>query len=58
MNKQQIKELRFMLDMTQEQFAEKIGASVPTVRGWEAGKNPPNERFDFKLRKLKNEIKY
>lgn len=56
MKAERIKNMRFGFDMTQEQFAEKVGVSLPTVRGWEQGKNPPSERHIFKLEKLEKEL--
>lgn len=37
----QIRNVRQDLEMTQEQFAEKVGVSVQTVRSWEQGSRVP-----------------
>ena len=37
----QIKRARHSLNMTQEQFADKVGVSVQTVRSWEQGDRTP-----------------
>jgi len=37
----EIKRTRKVLEMTQEQFADKVGVSVQTVRSWEQGINKP-----------------
>jgi len=37
-----IKELRFRLGMTQEQFAMELGVTVASVYRWETGKATPS----------------
>ncbi|MFH1699224.1 MAG: helix-turn-helix transcriptional regulator [Candidatus Zixiibacteriota bacterium] len=37
-----IKRLRIQLDLTQEQFAAKIGVTFSTVNRWEAGRSQPS----------------
>jgi putative transcriptional regulator len=37
-----IKELRFNLGMTQEQFAAELGVTAGSVRRWETGRNTPS----------------
>ncbi len=56
MNKQEIKELRFHLGLTQRQFAVKVGASLPAVIAWENDRNKPSERFEWKLKQLLKEV--
>lgn len=41
-NADQIKELRYKLELTQKYFAELLGVSQRTVEAWESGKNIPN----------------
>jgi putative transcriptional regulator len=48
-----VKELRRRLDLTQEQFAQKVGVTYSTVNHWENGKRVPQP---FLLRRLQ-EIK-
>jgi putative transcriptional regulator len=38
----QIKELRYRLGMTQEQFAVELGVTVSAVNRWENGKSQPS----------------
>jgi putative transcriptional regulator len=38
----QIKELRYRLGMTQEQFAVKLGVTHGTINRWENGKSHPS----------------
>jgi tetratricopeptide (TPR) repeat protein/transcriptional regulator with XRE-family HTH domain len=44
-----IKQLRFQMGYTQEQFARAIGASTITVSRWERGTEYPSARFQEKL---------
>jgi len=37
-----IKELRGKLDLTQEQFAQKVGVTFSTVNNWEKGTRTPH----------------
>lgn len=37
-----IKELRYKLGLTQEQFAAKVGVTFSTVNRWESGKSKPS----------------
>ncbi|OEU63325.1 MAG: hypothetical protein BBJ57_05560 [Desulfobacterales bacterium PC51MH44] len=55
-----IKRLRIQLDLTQEQFAAKVGVTFSTVNRWEAGRSRPSplawreiERLSDKVRKVK-----
>jgi putative transcriptional regulator len=38
----QIKELRYRLGMTQEQFAVELGVTLGTINRWENGKSHPS----------------
>lgn len=42
-----IKELRNKLGLTQEQFAQKVGVTFPTINNWEKGNRKPHP-FLFK----------
>jgi len=37
-----IKELRGKLDLTQEQFAQKVGVTCSTINNWERGTRTPH----------------
>lgn len=37
-----IKELRNKLDLTQEQFAQKVGVTFSTINNWEKGTRTPH----------------
>jgi DNA-binding transcriptional regulator YiaG len=52
MTQRKIKELRFKMELTQVQFADKVGVSLATVKSWEQGVNQPNERFEYKLKQI------
>lgn len=52
MTSQEIRELRFKLDLTQSQFADKVAVSISTIKSWEGGINKPNPRAEYKLRTL------
>jgi len=49
----EIKNVRFGLDLTQAQFAIKLKVSLSTVQSWEQGINIPSERAIFKMENLK-----
>jgi DNA-binding transcriptional regulator YiaG len=51
----QIRKLRKDLRMTQGQMAERMGVSVRTVQGWEAGKQPCTSAVTL-LKLLKTEV--
>lgn len=40
--KETVKSLRTVLNLTQEQFAAKLGVTVSTVNRWENGKGKPS----------------
>ena len=51
-----IKELRERLDLTQEQFAQKVGVTYSTVNHWENGKRVPLPFLAKRLIELKEEL--
>jgi len=51
-----IKELRERLDLTQEQFAQKVGVTYSTVNHWENGKRVPQPFLVRRLLELKEEL--
>ena len=53
MDKEEIKKIRFGLDMSQKEFAKALGVSISTVESWEQDINKPSERSEFKIRGLK-----
>jgi DNA-binding XRE family transcriptional regulator len=44
-----IKELRDKLDLTQEQFAQKVGVTFLTINNWEKGTRTPHPFLFQKL---------
>ena len=53
--REDIKNIRERLGMTQEEFARKIGVTVTTVSRWERGDCLPKSRVVIeKLKRLKN----
>lgn len=51
-----IRELRQRLDLTQEQFAQKVGVTYSTVNHWENGKRVPLPFLVKRLVELKEEL--
>jgi len=51
-----IRELRRRLDLTQEQFAQKVGVTYSTVNHWENGKRSPQPFLMRRLLELKEEL--
>ncbi len=51
-----IKELRERLDLTQEQFAQKVGVTYSTVNHWENGKRVPLPFLVRRLLEMKEEL--
>lgn len=49
---EKIREIRFKLGLTQEQFAAKLGVTFPTVNRWENKKTKPSPLAIQKLEKL------
>jgi len=58
MNPPQIKELRLKLDLSQEQFAAKLGVSATTLSRWERGTHKPLPTFERKLSRLSKKIEH
>lgn len=52
MNNTQIKELRKRLDLSQADFAHKIGVTLNTVQRWEHGTNKPSRLGKRALREF------
>lgn len=52
MNKEQIKKVRFSLDLNQKDFAKMLKVSIHTVQSWEQGISEPCERSEFKIKEL------
>ena len=52
MTKENIKELRFKLHMTQQQFANKLKVSLGTVKLWETKEGTKSERLLYRLNQL------
>jgi len=48
----QIKELRHRLNLTQEQFAARVGVTFTTVNRWESGKSTPSPLAMRQIEKL------
>ena len=53
MNPDQIRQLRKELDLTQQQFAERLGVSFVTLNRWENGQSKPSAMGLTKLRELR-----
>ncbi len=51
-----IKELRQRLDLTQEQFAQRVGVTYSTVNHWENGKRVPLPFLVKRLVEMKGEL--
>jgi putative transcriptional regulator len=51
-----VKELRRRLNLTQEQFAQKVGVTYSTVNHWENGKRVPQPFLVRRLLELKEEL--
>jgi DNA-binding transcriptional regulator YiaG len=54
MNKEEIKELRLRLKMSQQAFATKLGVGIATVSRWELGIFKPSPLAENNLQKLKD----
>ena len=48
----QIKELRERLELTQERFAARLGVTVSTVNRWETGKGRPSPLARIRIDEL------
>jgi DNA-binding XRE family transcriptional regulator len=51
-----VKELRRRLDLTQEQFAQRVGVTYSTVNHWENGKRMPLPFLVKRLLEMKEEL--
>lgn len=51
-----IRELRQRLDLTQEQFAQRVGVTYSTVNHWENGKRVPLPFLVKRLFEMKQEL--
>lgn len=47
-----VKSLRVSLNLTQEQFAAKLGVTVSTVNRWEKGKGKPSPLARIRIHEL------
>ncbi len=47
-----IRELRANLDLTQEQFAAKVGVTYSTINRWENNKGKPSPLAMLRIKKL------
>jgi DNA-binding transcriptional regulator YiaG len=56
MNSIEIKELRKKINLTQEQFARKVGVTLLTVSKWEGEKSKPSPMAIDRLNNLKKEL--
>ena len=54
---QHVLEIRLKMDMTQEEFAAKLGVSFPTVNRWENKKTKPSPLAIQKLQKFFSALK-
>ena len=50
-----IKKLRAKLDLTQEQFAQKVGVTFSTINNWEKGNRTPHPFLFQKLLEMAEE---
>jgi len=53
---QMIRELRIALNLTQEQFAAKIGVTYSTINRWENSKGMPSPLAIIRIEKLQQKI--
>jgi putative transcriptional regulator len=51
-----VKELRGRLQLTQEQFAQKVGVTYSTVNHWENGKRSPQPYLVRRLLQIKEDL--
>jgi DNA-binding transcriptional regulator YiaG len=57
MSPQEIRKLRQVLQLTQQQLADKIGARQHTVARWETGMNEPKGAYAMLLRQLSEKMR-
>lgn len=55
MNSTEIRRLRYALDLTQKQFAEKIGVTHLSISRWERSETVPTQLAMYKLLEMKKE---
>lgn len=53
-----VRQLRQLVNLTQAQFAEKLGVSIPTVARWENNKAHPSPLALMHLKALLNDLKH
>lgn len=51
-----VKQLRRRLDLTQEEFAQKVGVTFGSVNRWENGKRTPQPFLIRRLLEMKEEL--
>jgi len=51
----EIKALRLSLNLSQEQFAQRLGVSYPSVNRWEHGRSRPLPYMRLRLQELKQD---
>lgn len=54
MDHDEIRQIREKLGMTQEKFAQKLGATVVTVNRWENGHQKPHRLYITEIEKLRD----
>ena len=54
----ELAKIRFMMQMTQKDFAKKIGSSATTMNNWETGKTLPQTKLWQKLFSFIDETGY
>ncbi len=54
MTPEEIKEIRGVLCVSQEKFAQLLGTTVVTVNRWENGKTKPSRLYIKELKELRN----
>lgn len=52
-----VRQLRHLLDLTQAQFAEKLGVSTPTIARWETNKSQPSPLALIQLKNILHQLK-
>lgn len=56
MNKDEIKQLRERMNLSQEDFARRLDVSTPTVQRWEKGKFVPSKLAEKQLLRLSKKV--
>lgn len=51
-----VKDLRQLLELTQEQFAQEVGVTCSTINHWENGKRIPQPFLLRRLLEMKDEL--